>query len=127
MILLGLTTGIAQAQTAGPPVPVAAEDTPARRAIALYAAEHGRHALPKPCRRARGDEITVCGAPDGFSPYRVPLPEEREPPEGPRIATGELPSGRIGGSPVALPLGVGLTLTVTTGKGKPKVMGNGDR
>ena len=69
----------------------------------------------------------MCGTPDGRSPYRVPLPDARGPRDGPRTATGEMPAGAIGGSPIALPPGVGLTLTVPIGKGKAKVAGNGAR
>lgn len=75
------------AQAAGPPAPVAAKTTPAAQAIALYRDEHMPHALPPPCRQGAHGEIVVCGG-DGRSQYRLPLPDERGPPEGPRREAG---------------------------------------
>lgn len=120
--LLAMTAAIAQ--IAGPPAPVPATRTPAEQAISLYGAEHGPTRLPRPCRPATGDTITVCGTINGRSPYRVPLPDERAPRDGPRTATGEMPRAGAGGSPVALSPGVGLTLTVPLGKAPPKITGN---
>jgi hypothetical protein len=47
-------------------------------------------AVTQSCLRSdRADEITVCGR-DGEH-YRLPLPEEREPSENARLATGDVP------------------------------------
>lgn len=123
--LLALLAAPILAGGAGPPAPGVAKDTPAERAIALYAAEHGRRAPPKPCRQTRGEDIVVCGRADGTSPYRMPLADERGPRDGPKTATGELPAGGAGGSPMQRPPGVGLTLTLKRGQGA-KVAGNGN-
>jgi hypothetical protein len=105
----------ALAGTAGPPAPVKAKATPAQTAITNYHQSYDAAEPPKPCQRATGGEIVVCGVDGrGGSPDRLPLPGERGAPAL-RIATGEAPHMSVGGSPVHRP-GMGLTVRVTNGK-----------
>ena len=93
--LLLLTAGAAPgaATPSGPPVPVASRATPAQQAIALYRDEyrHGYHPCPPP---THANEVVVCGNGRGGSAERIPLPDERGAPDGPRSATGEALTGK---------------------------------
>lgn len=76
----------------GPAVPPPSKFTSAEQAIARYQDDF-RHGVPPPCPRARPGEVVVCGQGRGGSAERVPLPDERTPPDHTRMATGEMPSG----------------------------------
>jgi hypothetical protein len=81
----------AQSAPTGPPAPAEATATPAQRAIALYRDEY-RHGF-KPCPLpTHANEVVVCGNGRGGSADRLPLPDERGPPDRARLATGELPT-----------------------------------
>ena len=90
-ILLGAPPAFAT--PLGPPTPVAAKTTPAQQAISLYRDEyrHGYVACPGP---THANEVVICGNGRGGSANRIPLPDERAPPDGARMAIGELPSGK---------------------------------
>lgn len=77
----------------GPPTPVATKTTPAQQAISLYRDEyrHGYVACPGP---THANEVVICGNGRGGSANRIPLPDERAPPDWARMAIGELPSGK---------------------------------
>jgi hypothetical protein len=49
-----------------------------------------------PACEARDGEITVCGRRDEGARQRLPFPQEREPSNAPRIATGERPMADAG-------------------------------
>ena len=97
MIVLALVASVGTAQVAelvGPPVPAPPKQTPAEQAIALYHAEWA-HRTPAPCPvRGRNGEIVVCADGRGNSPDRLPLPDERGPPDHARQPIGEVPSAR---------------------------------
>lgn len=57
---------------------------------ALAAGRAMMRATPRACE-ARDGEITICGRRDEGARQRLPLPEEREQSDAPRIATGERP------------------------------------
>lgn len=90
VILLGAMPAFAT--SVGPPVPVASRTTPAQQMISLYRDEyrHGYVACPAP---ARANEVVICGNGRGGSANRLPLPDERAPPDWARRPTGEIPSG----------------------------------
>ena len=75
----------------GPPAPTESKTTPAQQAIALYRDEyrHGFRPCPQP---SRATEVVVCGNGRGGSADRLPLPDERGPPDWARRPTGETPS-----------------------------------
>ena len=81
---------------AGPALPPFNPVTPAQQAIANYKAEWAHRGTPKPCPLARSGEIIVCGDGRGGSPDRLPLPEERGPPDWARRRIGEVPSASAG-------------------------------
>ncbi len=85
-----IAAGPAMAGPIGPPAPTVAKTSPAQQAIALYRDEyrHGYVACPAP---THANEVVICGNGRGGSDNRIPLPDERAPPDGPRIATGEIP------------------------------------
>lgn len=83
--------GPALAAPYGPPTPAVSKTTPAQQAMAIYRDEYA-HWRFKPCASARPGEIVVCGNGRGGSADRLPLPEERGPPDV-RVATGEILSG----------------------------------
>jgi hypothetical protein len=89
MIVLGPAP--AAAAPIGPPAPVASKTTPAQQMIALYRDEyrHGYVACPAP---SHANEVVICGNGRGGSANRIPLPDERTPPEWARRPTGEVPS-----------------------------------
>ena len=76
----------------GPPAPIVSRTTPAQQMIALYRDEyrHGYVACPTP---SHANEVVICGNGRGGSANRIPLPDERGPPEWARRPTGEIPSG----------------------------------
>lgn len=79
------------AELAGPPAPVAAKSSPAQQAMVDYKRNFGPVPLPAPCQRPKDNEVVVCGIGGrGGSPDRLPLPEERGPPDHPRLAVGEI-------------------------------------
>jgi len=82
----------ARAATMGPPAPAESKTTPAQQAIALYRDEyrHGFRPCPAP---THANEVVVCGNGRGGSAERLPLPDERGPPDWARRPTGEAPSG----------------------------------
>jgi hypothetical protein len=75
----------------GPPVPVVSRTTPAQQSIALYRDQyrHGFRPCPLP---THANEVVVCGNGRGGSANRIPLPDERTPPDWARRAVGEVPS-----------------------------------
>jgi len=77
----------------GPPAPVASKTTPAQQTIALYRDEyrHGYVACRPP---THANEVVVCGNGRGGSSNRIPLPDERAPPDWARKAVGEPPTGK---------------------------------
>ena len=77
----------------GPPAPVASKTTPAQQSIALYRDEyrHGYVVCPAP---THANEVVICGNGRGGSANRIPLPDERAPPDWARKANGELPTGK---------------------------------
>jgi hypothetical protein len=83
----------AVATSVGPPVPTASKTTPAQQMIALYRDQYA-HWQFKPCPPARPGEVVVCGNGRRGSANRIPLPDERAPPDRARTATGDLPSAR---------------------------------
>jgi hypothetical protein len=89
-ILLGAVP--AMATPIGPPAPVASRTTAAQQAIALYRDEyrHGYISCPAP---TRANEVVICGNGRGGSANRLPLPDERAPPDWARQRTGEPGTG----------------------------------
>ncbi len=83
----------AHAASVGPPAPVASKTSPAQQTIALYRDEyrHGYVACPAP---TRANEVVICGNGRGGSSNRIPLPDERTPPDWARVAVGDQPTGR---------------------------------
>jgi hypothetical protein len=83
----------ATAATIGPVLPVAAKTTAAQQAISLYRDEyrHGYRACPTP---THANEVVICGNGRGGSANRIPLPDERTPPDWARQAVGDLPTGK---------------------------------
>lgn len=123
VLLMVLTGSAALADPTGPPLPVKPAISPAQAAMTRYQGDYGRSARPKPCQRPKDGEIVVCGVEGrGNSPDRLPLPDERGARDWARLEIGEPPRAGAGGSPVAMPAGVGLTLTVKGGR--TKVTGN---
>lgn len=90
-ILLG--TMPASAAQIGPAVPAVPKATPAQQAIALYRDKyrHGYVECPAP---THANEVVICGNGRGGSANRIPLPDERAPPDWARRATGEVPAGK---------------------------------
>lgn len=81
----------AAAETAGPPAPVAIKTSAAQQAMAVYKSDFGPVPLPVPCQRPGAGETIVCGTTGrGGSPDRLPLPDERGPPDHARLAVGEV-------------------------------------
>jgi hypothetical protein len=79
------------AEPTGPPAPVAARSSPAQQAMVDYKRNFGPVPLPAPCQRPKDNEVVVCGVGGrGGSPDRLPLPDERGPPDHPRLAVGEV-------------------------------------
>lgn len=101
-------TPLPPASVAGPAQPRESTKAPAQAAIEQAKATEMR-GTPRRCRTGPGGEITVCGNTNGASPYRLPLPSERE-----QKGTGGGPVD-IGGSPVGHKL-TGPTLTFKPGK-----------
>jgi hypothetical protein len=93
LLLLATGTGRAAATLSGPPMPVASRTTPAQQAIALYRDEY-RHGYKACATPTHANEVVICGNGRGGSANRIPLPDERAPPEGPRPATGEALTGK---------------------------------
>jgi hypothetical protein len=91
-LMLATWAGRAAAVPAGPPLPIPSKTTPAQQMIALYRDQYAHHVF-RPCLPARVGEILVCGSGRGGSAERLPLPDERGAPDGPRGSTGDLPSG----------------------------------
>lgn len=83
----------AWALPSGPPAPVVSKATPAQQAISLYRDEyrHGFRPCPAP---THANEVVICGNGRGGSTNRLPLPDERAPPDWARKAIGDLPTGR---------------------------------
>ncbi|HMI21060.1 MAG TPA: hypothetical protein VK533_16125 [Sphingomonas sp.] len=92
-LLLTAGAGRAAATPSGPIMPAASRTTPAQQMIALYRDEyrHGFHPCALP---SHANEVVVCGNGRGGSAERLPLPDERGPPDGPRAAIGEPVSGK---------------------------------
>jgi hypothetical protein len=89
----------ALAEPAGPPAPVAVKLTAAQQAMANYKSEFAAVPLAKPCVRPKDNEVVVCGIGGrGGSPDRLPLPDERGPPDHARTALNE--PARADASPV---------------------------
>lgn len=121
--MMALIGSAALADTAGPPSPAKTMISPAQAAMAKYRGDYGTTTPPKPCQRHKDGEIVVCGVEGrAGSPDRLPLPNERGARDWAKLEIGEPPHMGVGGSPVAMPPGVGLTLTVKGGK--TKVTGN---
>lgn len=79
------------AEPAGPPAPVAAKTSLAQQAMVNFKRDFGPVPLPAPCQRPKDNEVVVCGVGGrGGSPDRLPLPDERGPPDHPRLAVGEV-------------------------------------
>ena len=95
LILAAILLGAMPAFAApiGPPIPVPAKTTPAQQAIMLYRDEyrHGYVACPAP---THANEVVICGNGRGGSANRIPLPDERTPPDWARQATGDRPTGK---------------------------------
>jgi hypothetical protein len=73
---------------------VEAQDVTAEQALATY--HSMTDTAQKRCQKGNSkDDIIVCAA-DGQR-FRLPLPDEREPRDGPRTATGEIPSATSSG------------------------------
>lgn len=93
LVLAAILLGAPPAMAApfGPPAPVKAKTTPVQQTIALYRDEyrHGYVACPLP---TRANEVVICGNGRGGSANRIPLPDERGPPDWARQPTGEVPS-----------------------------------
>ncbi len=102
----------AWAEGAGPPRPIASKRTPAEQAIAAFAERDEHNQAANVCAPSRAGEIVVCG--NGRSPYRLPLPGERGPPDQ-RIATGDIPRGEVGDGPVPVARG-GVSVPFPQGK-----------
>jgi hypothetical protein len=84
----------AHAETAGPPAPAKLKTTAAQVAITNYKRDFGAVPLPHPCERAKGDEVVVCGIGGrGGSADRLPLPDDRGPPDHARTELNESPPG----------------------------------
>ena len=83
---------------AGPRAPVVAKTSPAQQAIALYHETFAHPGAATNCLPTRGSGIVVCG--NGRSPNRLPLPEERGPPNHARHPIGEVPHADAGEGPV---------------------------
>jgi hypothetical protein len=86
-----VVAGRGAAIPAGPAVPAVSKTTPAQQMIALYRDEyrHGFRPCPPPLH---ANEVVVCGSGRGGSAERIPLPDERTPPDWARLPTGEIPS-----------------------------------
>ena len=93
LLLLAAGTGYAAAAPSGPPAPVALKVTPAQQAIALYRDQY-RHGYKACAAPKRANEVVICGNGRGGSANRIPLPDERAPPDWARTASGDLPSTR---------------------------------
>lgn len=75
----------------GPPAPTRAKQSAAQQAMASYRSEFGPVPRPALCQRPKANENIVCGIPGrGGSPDRLPLPDQRGPPDHPRLAVGEV-------------------------------------
>lgn len=89
--LLLLVPDTALAEPAGPPAPVVMKTSAAQQAIADYKSNFGAMPPPQPCVRPKDNEVVVCGTSGrGGSPERLPLPDERGPPDQGRVAVGEV-------------------------------------
>jgi hypothetical protein len=90
-ILLGPLPALAA--PVGPPAPLVSKTTPAQQMIVLYRDEyrHGYVACRPP---THANEVVVCGNGRGGSSNRLPLPDERAPPDWARRAVGDLPTGK---------------------------------
>ncbi|WP_404710773.1 hypothetical protein [Sphingomonas sp. MMS24-J13] len=85
-----LLSGPASAEPAGPPAPVVVKVTAAQQAMANYRRNFAAVPLPQPCVRPKGNEVVVCGVGGrGGSADRLPLPDERGPPDHARTALNE--------------------------------------
>ena len=125
LILLMLTGSAAASEPDGPPRPAAATASAAQAAMASYRQNHQAVPPTKPCARANSAEVVVCAeAGRGGSANRLPLPDERRPPDI-RIAIGEPPHMGVGGSPAHHAAETGLTLTIKANG--TKLRGNGVR
>jgi len=89
--MIALATAPAVASPIGPPAPVASRTTPAQQMIALYRDQYRHGYVPCPIP-SRANEVVICGNGRGGSANRIPLPDERSPPEWARRSTGEIPS-----------------------------------
>ena len=93
LLLLAAGAGRTAATPFGPPMPVASRTTPAQQMIALYRDEY-RHGYKACAAPTHANEVVICGNGRGGSANRIPLPDERAPPDGPRPATGEALTGK---------------------------------
>jgi hypothetical protein len=93
LLLLTAGAGRGTATPSGPPVPVVSKTTPAQQAISLYRDEY-RHGYKACAAPTHANEVVICGNGRGGSANRIPLPDEREAPDGPRAATGEARTGK---------------------------------
>lgn len=90
LAFLLLVPGPALAEPAGPPAPVAVKTSAAQQAISTYTRNFGAVPLPEPCVRPKDNEVVVCGVGGrGGSAERLPLPDERGPPDQGRMALNE--------------------------------------
>lgn len=91
LALAAMITPPSAAEPAGPPAPTAARNSSAQQAMLDYKRNFGPVPLPAPCQRPKDNEVIVCGVGGrGGSPDRLPLPDERGPPDHPRLAVGEV-------------------------------------
>ena len=105
-LVLALTAGTPSlAGPAGPPAPQVSKLSPAQQAISAYQANWVHRPVLEPCPRPKRGEIVVCGNGRAGSPDRLPLPDERGPPDWTRRPIGELPStvAALGGAKGAGP------------------------
>ena len=92
LAVLAAAAAPALAVPAGPTLPIVSKASPVQQSIALYRDKyrHGYVACPAP---THANEVVICGNGRGGSADRLPLPDERGPRDGPRTATGDIPSG----------------------------------
>jgi hypothetical protein len=84
-------SGMARAAPYGPEVPPVVNAPLVQQSAALYRDKYRHGDVPCPAP-THANEVVICGSGRGGSADRLPLPDERGPRNGPRTATGEIPS-----------------------------------
>lgn len=91
LVMSGLGAGAGTAAPLGPDVPPVSKTTLVQQSAALYRDRYRHGYVPCPAP-THANEVVICGSGRGGSADRLPLPDERGPRDGPRTATGEIPS-----------------------------------